>query len=104
MQDRPGDALGDGERRGYDEKTTDALSRHRRERSVEILDGSRGNHEEFRTELLAGSLHRLQGGSMGGRRGFQRMPTRIAAYRSLKISILRRLERVATHQRRRRLF
>ena len=57
------------ERRNHDQKTADTFPRHRRERPVEILDGSHRYHVELNPELFAGSLNRLQGRTVRGRRG-----------------------------------
>jgi hypothetical protein len=57
------------ERRHHDETTVDAFLRHGRECLIEIRSGSHRYQLELNPELLAGSLNRLQGRTVRGRRG-----------------------------------
>jgi hypothetical protein len=64
-----GDAVRLAEQRPQDKKTAHSLSCHRRESSVEVLDGSRGYLEQLNPELLAGGLDSLHCQRMRGCRG-----------------------------------
>src|SRR5262249_47087143 len=94
-----GRAVGLSKGRSHGDKTAGTFSRHRRERSLEVLDGLRGHQDKLYTELFASVLDRLHAGMWDGVVGFQRTPIRTACgtvscniSRSLVMRSVRRID------------